>query len=106
MFRSTITCRDRINNFSTTRNLLFGDLQHPYPVIAGHQFIFPQGTDANSWPGDKLQQGRPVTSPMICRMTVSRCCFSGSARFQFFIAALTLSLLLEQLLGFTHAMPE
>jgi hypothetical protein len=44
--------RDRRSNPSTTRNLLFGNLQHPYQVYRWVPVHVSAGDGLNSWPGD------------------------------------------------------
>src|SRR3989442_6070506 len=83
MFRSAITCMTGANNPSTTCNLLFGNLQHPYQVYSWVPVHVSAGDGLNSWPGDKLQQGATDLVPDDLSITVSKRCFSGSARFQF-----------------------
>ena len=68
---------------STTSNLLFGNLQHPYQVYSWVPVHISAGDGLNSWPGDKLQQGATGRVPDNLSMTVSISCFSSSARFQF-----------------------
>src|SRR3989442_4693100 len=83
MFRSAITCMTGANNPSTTCNLLFGNLQHPYQVYSWAPVHVSAGDGLNSWPGDKLQQGATDLVPDNLSITVSIGYFSGSARFQF-----------------------
>ena len=52
IFRSQITCRTRATNPSTTSNLLFGNLQHPYQVYSWVPVHVSAGDGLNSWPGD------------------------------------------------------
>ena len=63
IFRSQTTCRTRATNPSTTSNLLFGNLQHPYQVYSWVPVHVFAGDGLNSWTVDPLTtrglQSRP-----------------------------------------------